>query len=123
MKVIFGQTSQELDLKDSEKFIHGTSGFISGFMSGNYPEGLNDLIEEQSKHFNRAIKDHLVKEEIIPAPEVDKVLTDEQNRERVQGFLFVNPGSATLPNYRQVLGTVAILTISPGKAEADIIQL
>ena len=42
---------------------------------------------------------------------------------RVQGFLFTNPGSATLPNYRLILGTVAILTISPGKAEADIIQL
>ena len=42
---------------------------------------------------------------------------------RVQGFLFINPGSATLPDYRLILGTVAILSISPGKAEADIIQL
>ena len=42
---------------------------------------------------------------------------------RVQGFLFINPGSATLPEYRLILGTVAILSISPGKAEADIIQL
>jgi putative phosphoesterase len=42
---------------------------------------------------------------------------------RVQGFLFINPGSATFPGYRHALGTVAILTISPGKAGADIIQL
>jgi putative phosphoesterase len=42
---------------------------------------------------------------------------------RVQGFLFINPGSATFPNYTNELGTVAILTISHGKAEVDIIQL
>jgi putative phosphoesterase len=42
---------------------------------------------------------------------------------RVEGSLFINPGSATFPDYKHVLGTVAILTISSGKAEADIIQL
>jgi len=42
---------------------------------------------------------------------------------RVEGFLFINPGSATLPGYKPGLGSVAILTISPGKVEADIIQL
>jgi len=42
---------------------------------------------------------------------------------RVKGFLFVNPGSATFPDYRHLPGTVAVLNISPGKAEADIIQL
>jgi putative phosphoesterase len=42
---------------------------------------------------------------------------------RVQGFLLINPGSATFPGYKHELGTVAILTISPGKAEAEIIQL
>ena len=42
---------------------------------------------------------------------------------RVEGCLFINPGSATFPDYRHALGTVAILTISPGEAEADLIQL
>jgi putative phosphoesterase len=42
---------------------------------------------------------------------------------RTQGFLLINPGSATFPGYKHVLGTVAILTISLGKAEAEIIQL
>jgi putative phosphoesterase len=42
---------------------------------------------------------------------------------RVQGFLFINPGSPTLPDYRQMLGTVGILAVSRGKVEADIIQL
>jgi hypothetical protein len=92
MKLVFGQFSSDIDLKDSEKFIHGTSGFISGFMAGNYPDGLNDLIEEQTSHFNETIKDHLIKEKVIPAPEEDKIKTDKQNRERVQGFLFKSLG-------------------------------
>ncbi|MFC1943127.1 YfcE family phosphodiesterase [Chloroflexota bacterium] len=37
--------------------------------------------------------------------------------------LQVNPGSATFPNYKCELGTVALLTVSSGKAEARIIQL
>ena len=49
--------------------------------------------------------------------------THEALLRRAQGFLFINPGSATFPGYKHLLGTVAILTISPGKAEADIIQL
>lgn len=92
MKLVFGQFSSDIDLKNSEKFIHGASGYISGFMAGNYPEGLNDLIEQQSYHFNKTIKDHLIKENIIPAPEGDKVKTDEQNRKRVQNFLFKSLG-------------------------------
>jgi putative phosphoesterase len=66
--------------------------------------------------------DELVKREDVP----DILVFGDTHRallRRVQGFLFINPGSATLPGYRPVLGTVAILTISPGKAEADIIQL
>ena len=43
--------------------------------------------------------------------------------ERHNGTLFVNPGSPTLPNYRRELGTVAILDIDPGKAEANVLQL
>ena len=39
--------------------------------------------------------------------------------ERHNGTLFVNPGSLALPNYHTGLGTVAILDIDPGKAEAN----
>ena len=42
---------------------------------------------------------------------------------RVNGCLFINPGSATFPDYRRVLGTVAILNISHGEAGAHLIQL
>ncbi len=40
-----------------------------------------------------------------------------------QGILRVSPGSATFPGYRPELGTVGLLTVSSGKAEAQIIQL
>ncbi|MFC1974275.1 metallophosphoesterase family protein [Chloroflexota bacterium] len=39
------------------------------------------------------------------------------------GTLFINPGSATFPNYQIKLGTVAILTIISGKAEVQIVHL
>ncbi len=37
--------------------------------------------------------------------------------------LLVNPGSATFPDYKSELGTVALLTINSGKAEVRIVQL
>jgi len=40
-----------------------------------------------------------------------------------QGVLLVNPGSPTFPNYVARLGTVAIITIASGKAEARLVQL
>ena len=43
--------------------------------------------------------------------------------EHYKGTLLVNPGSVTVPNDLPGLGTVALLTVSSGKAEAQIIQL
>jgi predicted phosphodiesterase len=37
--------------------------------------------------------------------------------------ILVNPGSATFPYYQLRLGTVALLTIKAGKAEARIVPL
>jgi len=39
------------------------------------------------------------------------------------GILRVNPGSPTFPQYKHKLGSVGLLTIDSGKAEAQIIQL
>jgi len=38
-------------------------------------------------------------------------------------LLLVNPGSPTLPDYQQRLGTIGIVTISSGAATAELIQL
>ena len=43
--------------------------------------------------------------------------------ENYKGVLLVNPGSATWPNYVPKLGTVALLSINSGKAEARIVPL
>jgi putative phosphoesterase len=43
--------------------------------------------------------------------------------EKGSGVLRVSPGSATFPNYKCELGTVALLTVNSGNTEAKIIQL
>ena len=43
--------------------------------------------------------------------------------QRRNDILYINPGSPTFLNYRSGLGTVALLRIEPGKAEAEIISL
>lgn len=43
--------------------------------------------------------------------------------QRRNQVLFVNPGSPTFLNYRAGLGTVALLDVDPGKAEARILSL
>lgn len=40
-----------------------------------------------------------------------------------RGVLLVNPGSPTYPLYKCKLGTIALLTVNSGKAEAQIVQL
>jgi len=43
--------------------------------------------------------------------------------ENYKGVLLVNPGSATMPSYVPKLGTVGLLNINSGKAEARIVPL
>jgi uncharacterized protein len=43
--------------------------------------------------------------------------------EQRNGSLWVNPGSPTFPAYQPVAGTVGLLTLKDGKAEARIIKL
>ncbi len=42
---------------------------------------------------------------------------------KIENTLYLNPGSATLPNYESRLGTVSILNITEGIAEVDTIQI
>ena len=49
--------------------------------------------------------------------------THEANLDKREDVLLVNPGSATFPYYQHQLGTVGLLTVNEGKAEAQIIQL
>jgi len=56
----------------------------------------------------------------------DIVVYGHTHRAKIEnkgGALLVNPGSPTFPGYRRGLGTVALLNIKSGKAEARIIRL
>ncbi len=49
--------------------------------------------------------------------------THRSSLERRNGTLWLNPGSCNFPQYQHVLGTVALLTIKGGEAEAHVVQL
>lgn len=48
---------------------------------------------------------------------------NEATLEKTNGMLRISPGSPTFPHYKPKLGTVGLLKVSSGKAEAQIIQL
>ena len=56
----------------------------------------------------------------------DIIVSGHEHRpvvERYDGLLHINSGSPTLLEYREGLGTVGVLELGPGKAEASIIRL
>ena len=55
----------------------------------------------------------------------DIIICGHSHRSAVENnnTLRVNPGSPTFPSYNHTLGTVAILDVKSGKAEARIVQL
>ncbi|MCX5994725.1 MAG: YfcE family phosphodiesterase, partial [Chloroflexi bacterium] len=87
-------------------------------------EGLNVYVIHSSQYFARDLIEHPEKHNLEKAPDV--VVFGHTHRDVVQKVgksLLVNPGSATFPYYQLRLGTVALLTIKSGKAEALIVPL
>jgi putative phosphoesterase len=87
-------------------------------------EGLNVYVIHSSQYFARDLIEHPEKHNLEKAPDV--VVFGHTHRDVVQKVgrsLLVNPGSATFPYYQLRLGTVALLTIKSGKAEARIVPL
>ena len=87
-------------------------------------EGLNVYVIHSSQYFARDLIEHPEKHNLEKAPEV--VVFGHTHRDIVQKVgrsLLVNPGSATFPYYQLRLGTVALLTIKSGEAEARIVPL
>lgn len=57
---------------------------------------------------------------------IDILVTGHSHKpviDRAQGMLLVSPGSATMPNYDLKPGTVALLRLNPGQADAKIVDL
>lgn len=94
-------------------------------LSYSSSRSLHSFLYRSSASSDRELEEAL--REIVECEDVPDILvfgdTHKAALHRIQGFLLINPGSATFPGYKHALGTVAILTISPRKAEADIIQL
>ena len=87
-------------------------------------EGLNVYVIHSSQYFARDLILHPDKHNLEKAPDV--VVFGHTHRDVVQKLgrsLLVNPGSATFPYYQLRLGTVALLTIKSGEAEARIVPL
>lgn len=87
-------------------------------------EGLTIRVTHSSHYWARGLVQYPEKHNLKKAPDI--VVFGHTHREIVENLgqsLIVNPGSATFPYYQLRLGTVAILTINTGKAEARIIQL
>jgi putative phosphoesterase len=87
-------------------------------------DGLNIYVIHSSQYFARDLIQHPEKHNLEKAPDV--VVFGHTHRDVVQTVgksLLVNPGSATFPYYQLRLGTVALLTIKAGKAEARIVPL
>ncbi len=87
-------------------------------------EGLNVYVIHSSQYFARDLIEHPEKHSLEKTPDV--VVFGHTHRDVVQKVgrsLLVNPGSATFPYYQLRLGTVALLTIKSGKAEARIVPL
>ena len=87
-------------------------------------DGLNLYLIHSSQYWARSIIEKPENHDLEKAPDV--VVFGHTHREtvdRIGGSLLVNPGSATFPEYQLRLGTVGLLTISNGSAEACIVRL
>jgi len=87
-------------------------------------DGLNVYVIHSSQYFARDLIEHPEKHNLKKSPDV--VVFGHTHRDvvhQVGKSLLVNPGSATFPYYQLRLGTVALLTIKNGKAEAHIVPL
>jgi len=87
-------------------------------------EGLTIWLSHNSYNWNINSARYPSKKQFEKAPDIIvSGHTHSPAVERRNGILYINPGSATFPNYQIKLGTVAILTITSGKAEVEILQL
>jgi putative phosphoesterase len=86
--------------------------------------GLFLYVIHSSQYWARSVIEHPENHDLDRAPDV--VVYGHTHREIVEevaGSLVVNPGSATFPWYQLRLGTVALLDIDSGRAEARIVDL
>jgi len=87
-------------------------------------DGLTLYVIHSSQYWARDLIEHPERHNLEKAPDI--IIFGHTHRDIVQTVgksLLVNPGSATFPYYQPRLGTVALVDINAGKAEAHIVQL
>ena len=87
-------------------------------------DGLALYVIHSSQYWARDLIEHPERHSLEKAPDI--VVFGHTHREMVRTVgksLLVNPGSATFPYYQLRLGTVAIVDVNAGIAEAHIVQL
>ena len=85
---------------------------------GPYTPITPDLLELWCERF--------ITPEGIPFEKPDIIISGHEHVplvNRCDGMLHINPGSATLPNYKKLPGTIAILELTPNKTDVEIVQL
>lgn len=102
---------QDPRLKDT--YLLGVEGVSIGLTHAlEYPESRSWSIEQSmERDFKEAV-------DVIVFGDTHVAMVEEY-----KGILLINPGSPTLPNGIMRLGTVAILEVAQGKAQAAILQL
>lgn len=130
--VLAAAGNSDLALRDSrvkDKHILSLEGFVLWLCHVfpfpdlyHYLEAIRRTSGEQDKSFDtlldKVTKDNPSAPDIIIFGHTHKVLLYQHHR-----LLLINPGSPVFPNQRQMPGTVATLSLSPGKVETEFIQL
>lgn len=118
----WGDDDMEADLGDDKRMLTGHALHLDGitlWLSHIKPR--YGLISPQDQWYSSWPKNKATEE---PLPRVVVYgHTHFATIEDYKGILMVNPGSATLPSYVPKPGTVALLNINSGRAEARILPL
>jgi len=120
VKSAWGDDDMKADLGDDKRMMEGNTLTFDGVTLW--------LIHEKPHYglFNPKEVSHSSKSSGENPDPPDVVIfghTHHRIIEHYKNVLLVNPGSPTVPDYIPTLGTVALLTLNSGKAEARLVQL
>ena len=120
VKSAWGDDDMEADLGDDKRMMEGHTLIFEGVTLW--------LIHEKPRYglLNPEEASHSSKSKVENSGPPDVVIFGHTHRRTIEHYknvLLINPGSPTVPEYVPTLGTVALLTLNSGKAEARLVQL
>ncbi len=126
VKAAWGDDDMKADLGDDKRMMEGHALLLEGVSLWliHVKPSYGPLTSKEESNYSRPSYSRPDPEDREDPPDV--VVFGHSHHHAIEHYkdvLLVNPGSLTLPDYVPTLGTVALLTISSGKAEARIVQL